>query len=217
MNVNVKQGSMLISQSNINQLAEKKNSLGRKCFKWALAKRFIVGLLAIMPCILSHAQEVMKIGSYTEVERQYKKYIDMVLPTVETLPFGWIYLEARGADGGRRYLNDYLSDYHYSNGGEGAILGGWVKIAEDAEGCIPPESKIRFIIGEHAKSNNNAGCSNGGAGGGGGTGILFLPPNAKHDEWQHLIIAAAGGGASLPTFGRRDGQGGHADSDEPSG
>ncbi len=62
MNVNVKQGTMWIRQSNVTQLAEKKNSLGRKCFKWALAKKIIVGLIAIMSCILSHGKEVMKIG-----------------------------------------------------------------------------------------------------------------------------------------------------------
>ncbi len=109
MNVNVKQGFMWSSQSNVTQLAEKKNSLGRKCFKWALAKRVIVGLLAIMLCILSHAQEVTKIGSYTDVQRRGNKYIDMVLTTVETLPFGWIYLEARGADGGRRSFHHDVS------------------------------------------------------------------------------------------------------------
>ncbi len=124
MNVNVKQGSMWISQSNINQIAEKKNSLGRKYFKWALAKRFIVGLLAIMICILSYAQEVMKIGSYIEVERKFEKYIDLVLPTAGNHTSRWIYLEARGADGGRRYYNDHLHiDDHYTNGGEGATFG----------------------------------------------------------------------------------------------
>ncbi|MCP4089649.1 MAG: hypothetical protein GY746_07630, partial [Gammaproteobacteria bacterium] len=160
----------------------------------------------------------MKIGSYTEVERQSKTLIDLVLPTPETLASGWIYLEAKGADGGRRYFKDgILSDKHYSNGGEGAILGGWVKIKDDEEGCIPSGSTIRFIIGQHGESY--CGWYNpAGAGGGGGTGILFLPPNAGIGEWQHLIIAGAGGGAHGDCVNKKQaGGGGHADPDKPSG
>ncbi len=143
MNANVKQQSMWISQSNVNQMPGKKNLLERKWSKWSLIKGFIMWLFALIVCIASHAKEVMKIGSYTEVERQYEKYIDLVLPTVNTLPFRWIYLEARGADGGRRYLSKQswngfsLLSEHYANGGEGATLGGWIKIEDDAQGCIP--------------------------------------------------------------------------------
>ncbi len=72
-----------------------------KCSKWVLAKGFIVGLLALVPIPADHAQKEMKIGSYIEVEREFEKYIDLVLPTSETLTFGWIYVEARGVDGGR--------------------------------------------------------------------------------------------------------------------
>ncbi|MCP4075743.1 MAG: hypothetical protein GY744_06135, partial [Gammaproteobacteria bacterium] len=180
MNVNVKQGSMWINQSNVNRLPGKKNQPGRKCSKWSLTKRFIVGLLPHVIILAGHAQEVMKIGSYTEVERQSKTLIDLVLPTSEILASGWIYLEGRGADGGRRYNNHFfLPDVHYANGGEGATLGGWAKIKDDAEGCIPSGSKIRFIIGEHGKSYDSGDLI--GAGGGGGTGILFLPPNAGND------------------------------------
>ncbi|MCP4126149.1 MAG: hypothetical protein GY753_03690, partial [Gammaproteobacteria bacterium] len=190
------------------------NPLGRKCSKWLLAKRVIVGLLAIMLCIFSHAQEVMEIGSYTDIQRRGNKYIDMVLPTTETLPYGWIYLEARGADGGRR--DQIFIDPHYRNGGEGAILGGWVKIEDDAVGCIPFGSTIRFIIGQHGDSYSSP-DEFGSGGGGGGTGILFLPPNAVNDEWEHLIIASAGGGAYADTDGGFHGGGGHANPDEPSG
>ncbi|MCP4126587.1 MAG: hypothetical protein GY753_05940, partial [Gammaproteobacteria bacterium] len=159
----------------------------------------------------------MKIGSYTEVERQYEKYIDLVLPTAETLVSEWIYLEARGADGGRRYNNyPIFGNEHYANGGEGATLGGWAKIKDDTQGCIPSGSMIRFIIGEHGKSYDADGVLSG-AGGGGGTGILFLPPNARNWEWQHLIIASAGGGAYAAVYGGWNGGGGHADSDKPSG
>ncbi|MCP4090410.1 MAG: hypothetical protein GY746_11560, partial [Gammaproteobacteria bacterium] len=216
MNVNVKQQTMSISQSNVNQLPGKENPPGRKCSKWSLAKRFIVGLLAIMLCIFSHAQEVMKIGSYTEVERQYKKYIDLVLPTEDTLPFGWIYLEARGADGGRRNYNDHKFDNkHYANGGEGATLGGWVKIEDDAQGCIPFGSTIRFIIGQKGESCNSWTLF--ATGGGGGTGILFLPPNAVNGEWQHLIIAGGGGGSYASALSEWNGGGGRAYADCTSG
>ncbi|MCP4083062.1 MAG: hypothetical protein GY743_22810, partial [Planctomycetaceae bacterium] len=183
-----------------------------------------MGLLAIMLCILSHAQEVMKIGSYTDVQRWGNKYIDMVLPTTETFeycgnlfkracPYRWIYLEARGADGGRRYNPRWFRpDKHHANGGEGAILGGWVKIEDDAQGCIPSGSTIRFIIGQKGKSYTDWDMDLG-AGGGGGTGILFLPLNAGNDEWQHLIIAGAG---RVAYYERNVGRG-HADSDEPAG
>ncbi|MCP4088707.1 MAG: hypothetical protein GY746_02795, partial [Gammaproteobacteria bacterium] len=151
------------------------------------------------------------------VEGQYEEYIDLILPTSETLASGWIYLEARGADGGRRYYNgDVLFNNHYANGGEGAILGGWAKIDDNVQGCIPSGSKIRFIIGEHGKSYNNY-RSPAGAGGGGGTGILFLPPNAGNGEWQHLIIAGAGGGAYGDYRIKKNGEGGHAGPDKPSG
>ncbi|MCP4076476.1 MAG: hypothetical protein GY744_09850, partial [Gammaproteobacteria bacterium] len=216
MNINVKQQSMRISQSNVTQLPGKKNSLDRKYSKWLLVKGFIVMLLALVLCIHGHAQKVMKIGSYTEVERQYEKHIDLVLPTAETLASGWIYLEARGGDGGRRYFNDHIFfNTHYANGGEGATLGGWAKIEDDEQGCIPSGSTIRFIIGQHGESNSGWNGGRGG-GGGGGTGILFLPPNSVNGEWQHLIIAGAGGGAYAHYKGRNGG-GGHSNPDKPSG
>ncbi|MCP4088496.1 MAG: hypothetical protein GY746_01700 [Gammaproteobacteria bacterium] len=114
----------------------------------------------------------MKIGSYTEVERQYEKYIDLVLPTVDTLPFGWIYLETRGADGGRRYW----AVKNFANGGEGATLGGWVKIEDDAQGCIPFGSTIRFIIGQKGESFEGWRYN---ASGGGGRGDEYSLPIAK--------------------------------------
>ncbi|MCP4090844.1 MAG: hypothetical protein GY746_13795, partial [Gammaproteobacteria bacterium] len=158
----------------------------------------------------------MKIDSYIEVERQYEKYIDLVLPTPKTQASRWIYLEARGADGGRRYYNDHCSiDNHYGNGGEGATLGGWAKIEDDAQGCIPFGSTIRFIIGQKGKSYNSWKIC--GAGGGGGTSILFLPPNAGNGKWQHLIIAGAGGGAYAGAIVGRNGVGGRAYVDCTSG
>ncbi|MCP4127397.1 MAG: hypothetical protein GY753_10080, partial [Gammaproteobacteria bacterium] len=158
----------------------------------------------------------MKIGSYTEVERKSKTHIDLVLPTAETMASGWIYLEARGGDGGRRYYNDHVAtNKHYANGGEGVTLGGWAKIEDNMVGCIPCGSTIRFIIGEHGESHNHRwGCT--AAGGGGGTGILFLPPNDNNNQWQHLIIAGAGGGAEISRVASSismvdywDGGGGH--------
>ncbi|MCP4128907.1 MAG: hypothetical protein GY753_17895, partial [Gammaproteobacteria bacterium] len=100
-------------------------------------------------------------------------------------------------------------------GGEGATLGGWAKIEDDAQGCIPFGSTIRFIIGQKGKSYNSWGIF--GAGGGGGTGILFLPPNAGNGEWQHLIIASAGGGALAWSNEWLSGGGGHSNPDMPSG
>ncbi len=55
MNVNVKQQTIWISQSIVNQLPGKKNPLGRKCSKWLLAKGFTVGLLALVLNIPDHA------------------------------------------------------------------------------------------------------------------------------------------------------------------
>ncbi|MCP4127823.1 MAG: hypothetical protein GY753_12270, partial [Gammaproteobacteria bacterium] len=97
---------------------------------------------------------------------------------------------------------------------EGATLGGWVKIKDDAEGCIPSGSKIRFIVGQSGQSTNSR--FDNGAGGGGGTGILFLPPNANNGEWQHLIIAGGGGGG-YAAVDAMNGLGGRAYPDSTSG
>ncbi|MCP4141661.1 MAG: hypothetical protein GY755_15540 [Chloroflexi bacterium] len=121
MNVNLKRQSMGINQSAVNRLPGREKAPGREWSKWLLIKGFIVGLLALVLYIPDYAQQVMKICSYIEVERQYDKYIDLVLPTADILASGWIYLEARGADGGLRKVVDA-----YYNGGEGATLGGWL-------------------------------------------------------------------------------------------
>ncbi|MCP4088447.1 MAG: hypothetical protein GY746_01450 [Gammaproteobacteria bacterium] len=181
------------------------------------AKGFIVGLLGPILYISDHAQKVMKIGSYTEVVHQYDKYIDLVLPTADTLASGWIYLEARGADGGwRAYKAGHFINDHYANGGEGATLEGWAKIEDDEQGCIPSGSTIRFIIGQKGDSANSW-ISTIGSGGGGGTGILFLPPNAVNSKWQHLIIAGVGAGGYGDAFTRGNGGGGYAYADSTSG
>ncbi len=92
MNANVKQQSMRINQSAVNQLPGRENAPGRELSKWILIKGFIVWLFALVLYIPDYAQEVMKMGSYIEVERQYDKYIDLVLPTADILASGWIYL-----------------------------------------------------------------------------------------------------------------------------
>ncbi len=89
MNANVKQQSMGINQSAVNQLPGREKTPGREWSKWLLIKIFIVWLFALVLYIPDHAQEVMKIGSYIEVERQYDKFIDLVLPTADILASGW--------------------------------------------------------------------------------------------------------------------------------
>ncbi len=78
------------------------------------------------------------------------------------------------------YYNDgMLIDDLFTNGGEGETHGGWAKIEDDEQGCIPSRSTIRFILGQNGESYNDwHSCV--GSGGGSGTGILILPPNARN-------------------------------------
>jgi hypothetical protein len=128
---------------------------------------------------------------------------------------GLLYLEVKGADGGRRYYKSdvwfiHIND-HYADGGEGATLAGNFLIGV-GPGRIPPGSTIRFIIGEMGGSDNSMGSS--GSAGGGGTGILFKPPGGGNGEWQHLIVAGGGSGAYAdPIAPRNAGRGGKASPD----
>ncbi|MEL7122523.1 MAG: hypothetical protein AAFO07_23965, partial [Bacteroidota bacterium] len=100
------------------------------------------------------------------------------------LQAGRIYLEATGADGGRK-RNGSLNS---ANGGQGAIMGAWFEIGDDP-GKIPPGAEILFIIGQRGGSINNAWAE--GAAGGGGTGILF---KRSDNKWQLLVVAGGGAG-----------------------
>ncbi len=90
MNISVKQQSIWIIQSDVTEMHRRQKRRGRTWSRWSLVLWVIVVFFALVLCIHGHAQNVMKIGSYTEVERQYEKYIDLVLPTAETLVSGWI-------------------------------------------------------------------------------------------------------------------------------
>jgi hypothetical protein len=149
------------------------------------------------------------VGKLVEIEHQDNKYTEVVLPP-DVLK-GTLYLEAKGADGGRRYYNDgMLINDHYANGGEGATLAGKFEIG-DGPNEIPPGSRIRFIIGEKGGSDNSMG--NAGSGGGGGTAILF-GPSRYGGQWTHLIIAGGGGGAHADAAANQNsGKGGVASPD----
>ncbi len=105
--------------------------------------------------------------------------------------YQYVYLEARGADGG-----DRSTTWYDRQGGDGANIGASFTIGT-ATNQLAPGGIIRFVVG---KGGSNAG-SDGivGAGGGGGTGILYLPPGLSANianNWKLLIVAGGGGGAT---------------------
>jgi hypothetical protein len=127
-------------------------------------------------------------------------YTDFIIPA--NAAGKYLYLNARGADGGYAHFKGGVfhpnADY-YGNGGQGANAGGAFRIGTGAKE-IPPGSTLRFIIGAHGESKFvDGGGAKLGGGGGGGTGILFLPPSksmetAQANDWVILAVAGGGGG-----------------------
>lgn len=112
---------------------------------------------------------------------------DYVLPTNAS---GYLYLRARGADGGIVYWSDGTRK---GGAGEGAIISASFKIGSN-DNEIPAGSTVRFLVGYQGRWRQVSKTSLGkdGAGGGGGTGVLFKAPN--QNNWTLLMVAGAGGG-----------------------
>ena len=116
-------------------------------------------------------------------------YQDFIIPASA---YKYLYLEARGADGGNRYSNHYNE-----GGGQGANIGATFSIGSGTN-QLAPGGIIRFVIGKAGHGGSGDWFS--GGGGGGGTGILYLPPLLEEDDdvsnWKLLVVAGGGGGAA---------------------
>lgn len=110
----------------------------------------------------------------------------------------YIYLQARGGDGGTISYKDNLPP---GKGGQGATVSGYFKVGSGANE-VPVGATLRTIVGQSGSSYENHGqmyhhCG----GGGGGTGVLFLPPNIEPQnseaaDWTMLLVAGGGGGGA---------------------
>ncbi len=126
----------------------------------------------------SHLQQIHANGSHQD----YK---------IPTSGYSYLYLEARGADGGKRSTSSYTR-----GGGTGANISATFSIGT-AVNQLAAGGIIRFVIGKSGSNSTDGGLS--GGGGGGGTGILYLPPGKSTNsanDWKLLMVAGGGGGAS---------------------
>ena len=136
------------------------------------------------------AQSSLNFDSHSHQVNANGSYQDFRIPT--TTSYKYIYLEARGADAGKR-----APDFYTRGGGEGANMGATFPIGIAAN-QLAPGGIIRFVIGKAGQSNGD-GSIMVGTGGGGGTGILYLPPGKSPDaggDWKTLVVAGGGGGAA---------------------
>ena len=136
-----------------------------------------------------YAQSDLSFDNHSHQLNANGSYQDFRIPTTS---YKYIYLEARGADAGKR-----SPDFYTRGGGEGANMGAAFAIGTAAN-QLAPGGLIRFVIGKAGESNNNGSIIIG-TGGGGGTGILYLPPGKSPDvggDWKILVVAGGGGGAA---------------------
>ena len=143
------------------------------------------GLLSFIFSGLWGASLLAQTVKQTYVDSDATHYYDIKI----TSGFEYLYLEAKGADGGKKTGTELVH-----NGGEGARAFGYVKIG-DGTGEIPAGSTLRLIPGEAGESWNHF------AGGGGGTAVAFKRPQAN-DAWQLLLVAGGGGGAGIMGSGK---------------
>ena len=143
-------------------------------------------LLSFFFASFSWAQSNLNLNDQSQRINANGSYQDFKIPNSKQ----YLYLEARGADGGRRGTSHYNID-----GGEGANIGAEFTIGTGSN-QLAPGGIIRFVIGHSGHSATTDIVSS--SGGGGGTGILYLPPNAAiniANNWKLLIVAGGGGGA----------------------
>lgn len=109
----------------------------------------------------------------------------------------YLFLEARGADGGR--INYKTGSYKPGPGGQGATVSGYFKIGT-AINEIPVGATIRVVVGSAGEGHTNTGqIGKHSGGGGGGTGVIMLPgnltpENADPEDWKILLVGGGGGG-----------------------
>ncbi|MCB0542158.1 MAG: ricin-type beta-trefoil lectin domain protein [Saprospiraceae bacterium] len=138
----------------------------------------LVCLLSGLACTFLQAQIATTV-TYNNSDDPH--YFDVEVPAS-----GYLYLTARGGDGGQRPDDN--------KGGGGAKVYAWMSIG-NGQGEIPPHSILRLIPGQRG------GSSKWGAGGGGGTAVAFKGPEAN-DPWNLLVVAGGGGGAGYDYSGR---------------
>lgn len=118
-----------------------------------------------------------------------------------SLADNFIYLEAKGGDGGTATITG--ANTKKARGGEGATAGAYFKIGTGVNE-IPSGAIVRFIIGQKGKSRR--GSTEQAGSGGGGTGVLYSDDGRS--TWNMLVVAGAGGGGYRSDFNDRPGQGG---------
>lgn len=126
---------------------------------------------------------------------RYNNTYEVDLPQDFTLPntaSGYLYLAARGADGGNVHWSDGTIK---AEGGEGATIMASFQIGT-GNNMIPPGSTIRMLVGLHGENRlvSTTSLGHDGTGGGGGSGVLFKAPG--QNNWTLLMVAGAGGGST---------------------
>ena len=157
-------------------------------WKNGLAPLFILAILCFYGPGEVSAQGDLSFDSHNHQINANGSFQDYQIPSSG---YKYLYLEARGADGGRRG-----SHWYTRGGGEGANIGATFTIGTGAN-QLAPGGFIRFVVGKAGE--NVGGDGVGGCSGGGGTGILYLPPGKPADLaefWKLLIVAGGGGGAA---------------------
>ena len=124
-----------------------------------------------------------------------EKYIDFTIP--EPCPYAYLYLSAKGGDGGWMRTRDFVGNVTASGrGGIGATAQAYFKIGT-GKFELKPGSRIRMIIGRKGADKTVSVGTYQGGGGGGGTGVLYLPKGwdpTKPQNWSILAVAGGGGG-----------------------
>ena len=135
-----------------------------------------------------YAQSNLSFDSHSHQLNANGSYQDFSIPASA---YKYLYLEARGADGGHRWTT-----WYHRQGGAGATVAATFAIGTD-NNQLAPGGTIRFVIGKGGESASSDAVA--GSGGGGGTGILYLPPNVASNiagNWKLLMVAGGGGGAA---------------------
>lgn len=137
-------------------------------------------------------------GTLHKIPSPGETYLDVSIPN--PCPYTFLYLQARGGDGGFRSVKNIATknEVTKAKGGQGAAISGWFKIGTE-KNELKPGSNIRLVIGRAGESARNKGA-NVSSGGGGGTGILYERPEVKQSDnfyypWKMLLVAGGGGGA----------------------
>lgn len=158
---------------------------------------WIICLLSLVNNTLAQTTNLLDDGTADTINFN-ANYHDLVIPASPSLPY--IYLSARGGDGGSAKISERLGQVCKAKGGEGASVSAVFKIGE-ASTELKPGSTIRFITGGKGESDDDTAVFGSGfvrSGGGGGSAILYQ--EAGSTSWDILLVAGGGGGAYQGLF-----------------